>query len=64
MMPEDEEIIRWSVSESEIFDDGELDEQKIVEDEEISSDFEVVEDEESVEDDGDWSSEIDIQVVQ
>lgn len=64
MMPEDEEIIRWSVSESEIFDDGELDEQEILEDEENFDDFGVSEDDESMENDEDWNGEVDIQVVQ
>ena len=72
MLPDDEDIIKWSVSENEIFwdesfndglDGNESEKQEIVEDE-IFGDYEISEDLDTTEDDEGWSSEVDVDVVQ
>ena len=67
MMPDDEEIVRWSIMENEIFDDEEWNE--IINNEELKMDNEeweeqnIAEDEEIMEDEDEWDSEIQFDVV-
>lgn len=73
MVPTDEEIINWSVVDSEIFwneliDDWLDNEVSLVNSEEWDEqknleDYDVSDDSETVEDDEDWNSEVNVEVV-
>ena len=67
MMPDDEEIIRWSILESEMFWEEFLDEipddENLIDDEieNIQNDDELVENDE---DNGEWNTEIQVEVAE